>query len=62
MSENYEENVRVAKNTEFSEILPLLYITQKLILDRDDEIFGVSAIDWDQTPRMRSTWIHAHVT
>ena len=36
-------------------------ITQKLILDQEDEIFGGSTIDWDQTPWMRSTLIHGHV-
>ena len=61
MSENYEETVRVTKNTASAEVLPLFSITQKLILDQDDEICGVSVIDWDQTPWKRRTFIHEHV-
>ena len=45
-----EENWGVTKNTEFSEIRLLFCITQKLILDQDDEISGVSTIGFDQTP------------
>ena len=61
MSENYEENVRVTKNREFSKILPLRSSTQKLILGQEYEIYGVSAIDLDQIPWMRRTLIHEHV-
>ena len=39
----------------------MFYITQKLIRDQEDEIFGVSTIDWDQTSWMKSTLIHEHV-
>ena len=50
LGKDYEDNLRVTKNTEFSEIRPLFHITQKLILDQEDEIFGVSTIDRDQSP------------
>ena len=35
----------------------LLYVTQKLILDHEDEILRVSTIEWDHTPRTGSTLI-----
>ena len=61
LGKDYEDNLRVTKNTEFSEIRSLFSITQKLILDQEDELFGVSTTDWDQTPWMRRTSIHEHV-
>ena len=57
----YEENLHVMKNTEFSKFRPLFSITQKLMFDQEDEMFGISTIDCDQTPWMRSTLIHEHV-
>ena len=61
LGKDSEENLRVTKITEFTEIRPLFSITQNLIFDQEDEIFGVSTMDWDQTPWMRSTLIHEHV-
>ena len=52
-------NLRATTNTEFSDIKPLLCITRKLILDQEDDFFfGVSTIDWDQAPWMRSILLH----
>ena len=61
LGKDYEENVHVMKSTEFSKVRPLFSITQKLLFDQEDEMFGVSTIDCDQTPWMRSTLIYEHV-
>ena len=53
LGKDYEENSRVTRKTEFSEIRPMFSITQKLVFDQQDETFGASTIDWDQ-----STWVH----
>ena len=58
LGNDYEENLRVTRNTEFSEIRSLFSITQKLVLDQKDEILGANTIDWDQTPWLKSTWVH----
>ena len=52
--QDYEENPRTSKNTNFDMIKPGLDITQKLILDQDHEIFGISTIDWDAILWVRS--------
>ena len=61
LGKDYEEHLCVTRNTEFSEIRLLFPIAEKLVLDQQDEIFGVSTIDWDQTPWMKSTLVHEHV-
>ena len=48
------------KNTEFSETSICVPSRRNLIRDQEDEIFGVSTIDWDQSPWMRSTLLHEH--
>ena len=60
LGKDYEGNLRATKNTDISEIKHWFSITQKLIRDRVNENFGVSTIDWDQTPWMRSTLLHEH--
>ena len=60
LRKDYQGNLRATKNAEFSETRLLLYITQKMILDQEDEICGVSTVDWDTTPWMRSTLLHEH--
>ena len=62
LGKDYEETLRVKRNPALYEIRPLFSIKQKLILDQQDEIFGVSTIDWDQTPWMKSTLVHEHAT
>ena len=60
LGKDYDEKLRVTVNTEFSEIRPLFSITKKLVLDQQDDIVGVSTIDWDQTLWIESTLVHEH--
>ena len=60
LGKDYEEHLHATQNTEFCEIQPLFSIKHKLILDQEDEIFGVTTIYWDQTLWMRSTLTHEH--
>ena len=60
LGKDFEENLRVTSNTEFSKIRLWFSITQKLVLDQQDEIIGVSKIDWDQSPWMKISFVHAH--
>ena len=57
---NIEKRICVLRR-KISVIRLLLYVTQKLILDQEDEILRVSTIEWDQTPRTGSTLIREHV-
>ena len=47
LGKNDKEILRVTRNTAFSESRPLFSITQKLVLDQQYEIFGVSTADWN---------------
>ena len=47
LGKDCEENLRVTKNTEFSEIRLSFSLTRKLIFDQELEIFGTSKIDGD---------------
>ena len=42
--------VRVTRTPEFSEIRPSLSLTQKEVVDKQNEIFGISTIDSDEIP------------
>ena len=44
---DYEAIVRVTRTTEFSEIRPSLSLTQKDVVGQQNEMFGISTIDWD---------------
>ena len=45
---DYEAIVPVTRTPEFSEIRPSFSLTQKEVLDQQNEIFGISTIDWDK--------------
>ena len=45
---DYEAIVRVTRTPEFSEIRPSLSLTQKEVVDQQNEIFGIATIDWDK--------------
>ena len=62
LGKDHDEHLRVTRNTEFCEIQPLFSITQKLVLDQEDEIFGVFTIYWDRTPWIESTLVHESAT
>ena len=49
LRKDYGGNLSATKNTDSSEIKHLFSISLNLIRDQEDEIFGVSTIDWDQT-------------
>ena len=59
LGKDREENLRVKKSTRFSELRTLFSITQKLIFEPEEELFGVKTVDWDQSPWMKSKYLGA---
>ena len=57
-----QKNLRTTKNTDFEQVKVLFDISQKLILDHKSEIFGISTIEWNTTPWMRTTLLHDRAT
>ena len=55
---DYEASVRVTRTPEFSEIRCSLSLTQKEVVDQQNEIFGIFTIDSDEIPWMRSIVLH----
>ena len=55
---DYPENLRTTTNTDFEQAKTSLDISQNLILDHKSEIFGISTIEWNTTPWMRTTLRH----
>ena len=53
LGQGHQENLRTTKNTDFEEAEPLCDISQKLILNQSEELFGISTIHWNTTPWMR---------
>ena len=51
---DHEKNSSATRTPEFSEIRPSFSITQKEVIDQQNEIFGISTMDWDKIPWMRS--------
>ena len=58
LGQEYEENLRTTKNTDFEQVKALFDISQSLILNHKTEIYGISTIEWNATPWMRSTLPH----
>ena len=54
---DYEEHLRT-KNTDVVQVKTLFDISQTLILNHRSEIYGISTIEWNTTPWMRSTLLH----
>ena len=54
LGQDYQENLRTTKNTDFEKVKELFDISQKLILNQNDEIFGISTIEWNTVPWMRT--------
>ena len=51
MGNNYSDNLHSIKNTGKNLTLKLMFeISEKLILEQSDEIFGVSQISWESSP------------
>ena len=50
LGQDYEENLRSNKNTDFEQVKALFDISQSLILNHTSEIFGISSIEWKTTP------------
>ena len=55
---DHEEISSATRTPEFSEIRPSFSITQKEVIDQQNEIFGISTMDWDKIPWMRSILLH----
>ena len=51
MGKNYSDNLHSIKTTGRNLTLKLMFeISEKLILEQSDEIFGVSQISWESSP------------
>ena len=50
LGQDYQENLRTTKNTDFDKIKHLMDISQKLTTDQKQEVYGISAIDWNTIP------------
>ena len=50
LGKDYQENLRITKNTDYDKNKHLSHISRKLILDPKQELFGLSTIDWDAIP------------
>ena len=51
MGQNYSDNLHSIKNTGKRSLLKQMFeISEKLILEQSDEIFGVSQISWENSP------------
>ena len=58
LGQEYEEILRKTKNTDFEQVTALFDISPSVILDNTCEINGISTIEWNTTPWMRSTLQH----
>ena len=52
LGQNYEENLRISRVKAFFDI------SQSLILNQKSEIYGISTIEWNTIPWLRSTSLH----
>ena len=48
LGQNYQENLRATKNTDFEKAKQLFEISQKLILNQNEEMRGISTINLDR--------------
>ena len=60
LGKDYEENLRVVRNTNFWELRPFFTTAQCLILNQKEEAFGVNTVDWDKSPWMKRTLVHEY--
>ena len=49
MVKNYSDNLHSIKNTEDLTMKQMFDISEKLITEQSDEIFGMSTINWDHS-------------
>ena len=50
MGKNYSDNLHSIKNTKDLTMKQMFDISEKLIVEQSDEIFGVSQISWENSP------------
>ena len=58
LGQDFSDNLRITRNTDFEKVEQLFDISQKLILNQSEDIFGISTIDWNTIPWMRTTLLH----
>ena len=58
LGRDYEENLRVTKNTDFEQVKALFDVSQSVILNHKSEIYGMSTPDWNASSWTRSTLQH----
>ena len=54
LGQDYQQNLCTTKDTDFEKVRTLFDISQKFILDHKDEIFGISTIELNTVPWMRT--------
>ena len=60
LGQNYQEHLRTTKNTDFNKIKHLFDFTET-VLDQDQELYGMSTMDWNPFPCVRSTLLNDKV-
>ena len=55
LGQDYQQNLCTTEDTDFEKVRTLFDISQKLILDHKDEIFGISTIELNTVPCIRTT-------
>ena len=58
LGQDYQENLLTTRNTNFEKFKQLFDISQKLILNQSEEVFGISTMDWNTIPWTRTTLLH----
>ena len=49
MEKNYSDNLHSIKNTEDPTMNQMFDISEKLIIEQSDEIYGISTINWENS-------------
>ena len=55
LGQDYQQNLCTTEDTDFEKVRTLFDISQKLILDHKDEIFGKKTIELNTVPWIRTT-------
>ena len=58
LGQDYQEYLHTTKNTDFENIKQLFEISQKLILDQSEDFYGISAINCNTIPKLRSALLN----
>ena len=58
LGQDYQDILRTTKNTDFEQVKTLFDISQNLAQYHKSDIFGITTIEWNTIPRMRTPSLH----